>query len=200
LTRSARALRGQQAHRHRRSVHGEQGAGRRLLDLAGRIDAGSHRVAEEGALRWRHRSRDSPDLRDRGLRRGDDAGAARKGRTAAQGTRAAASLAGRRKKEEGRREKGEGRREKGEGRREKGEGRREKGEGRREKGEGRREKGEDSRPFPLLPSPFYPEGRLTPHLSPSFPATHSSSVPASAASSEALKTAILAAAKSSGVA
>src|SRR5690606_18344430 len=39
--------------------------------------------------------------------------------------------------------------------------RRKKEEGRREMGEGRREKGEDARPFPLLPSPFYPEGRLT---------------------------------------
>ena len=75
----ARALLRRQEDRHRRAVRRDQGARRRLLDLAGEVDGRGGRV---GAALPRSDAgrgvgdRDPPGLRGRGLRQGAHAGAA----------------------------------------------------------------------------------------------------------------------------
>ncbi|CAA9488109.1 MAG: PhnB protein, partial [uncultured Solirubrobacteraceae bacterium] len=70
-------LRRRQAHRHRWSVHGDQGAHRGLLGLAVRVARRGDRVAQARAVRRRRRARAAPGLRDRGLRRRAHSRAAR---------------------------------------------------------------------------------------------------------------------------
>ena len=54
----------------RRSVRGNEGAGRRLLALAGEVEGRSDRVGQAlpESARGRERDRDSPGVRGRGLR------------------------------------------------------------------------------------------------------------------------------------
>src|SRR5207245_1676031 len=61
----APSIRRQEAVRHRRAVRGDQGAGGRVLVVAGALDRRSHRVAQARTLRRRD-LRDSSDLRHRG--------------------------------------------------------------------------------------------------------------------------------------
>ena len=67
----AGALLGRATHRHRRALCRDQGAGGRLLAVAGAIDGRSHRVgaALPEPARGGLRDRDPPRLRGRGLRR-----------------------------------------------------------------------------------------------------------------------------------
>src|SRR5205823_14965422 len=65
LAGQAPSIRRQEADRHRRTVRGDQGAGGRVLVVAGALDRRSHRVAQARTLRRRD-LRDSSDLRHRG--------------------------------------------------------------------------------------------------------------------------------------
>ena len=102
----ARALLGRQEDRHRRPVRRDQGARRRLLDLAGEVDGRGGRVGAPlpgSDARRGVRARDPPGLRGRGLRRPSSRPSCARRRSACAPR---SSTARRRSREHGRRTSG----------------------------------------------------------------------------------------------